>query len=274
LAQVHLAKGDFANVVTSIQKAEQAESSPETLFDMRGGDYPHIRLWLKEKRLKDLESWIKQSGIKADEISYFKIKLAFTMHSRVLIALGREYPNGTYSNDALDLLEELLDLAESNGWWGKVIEILTLLALAFQGVGDTAKAMTTLERALTIAEPKGYIRTFVDEGPSMEALLKRMKVEDRRIKEYVRTLLDAFEDKNGLPSPSSLQPLIEPLSERELEVLQLMTKGLTNQEIASKLYLSLYTVKTHARNIYGKLGVHNRTQAVTRARELEILPSS
>jgi LuxR family maltose regulon positive regulatory protein len=274
LARVHLAKGDFANVVTSIQKSEQAETSPETLFDMRGGDYPHIRLWLKEKKLEDLESWIKESGVNLDKVTYFKIKLTYTMHARVMIALGRENHNVAYYKDALDLLEELLELAESNGWKRKVIEILSLLTLAFQGMGDTTQAMTSLERALTIAEPEGYIRTFVDEGLPMEALLKRMKMKDRQMKEYVHMLLDVFADRKTLPSSLGPQPLIEPLSDREIEILLLIAKGLSNREIGSRLYLSLHTVKTHARNIYGKLGVHNRTQAAARARELEILPSS
>jgi LuxR family maltose regulon positive regulatory protein len=102
-------------------------------------------------------------------------------------------------------------------------------------------------------------------------LLKRMKVKNGTMKEYVRNLLAAFQDKDShLSSPSS-QPLIEPLSERELEVLQLIAEGLTNQEIASRLFLSLNTIKVHTRNIYGKLGVNNRMQAATKAKDLEIL---
>jgi LuxR family maltose regulon positive regulatory protein len=94
------------------------------------------------------------------------------------------------------------------------------------------------------------------------------------MKEYVRKLLAAFRDNEFYPSSTSLQPLIERLSEREIEVLQLIAEGLTNREIASRLFLSLNTVKAHTRNIYGKLDIHNRTQAVTRARALGILPST
>jgi LuxR family maltose regulon positive regulatory protein len=108
----------------------------------------------------------------------------------------------------------------------------------------------------------------------MAALLKKMKVENRRLKEYVRNLLSAFTDKEFHPPTPSPQPLIEPLSEREIEVLQLIAEGLTNQEIAARLYLSLNTVKVHTRNIFGKLGIHHRAAAIARARDLGILPSN
>jgi LuxR family maltose regulon positive regulatory protein len=124
----------------------------------------------------------------------------------------------------------------------------------------------------------------------MATLLRKMKVEDGKIKEYIHKLLAAFSDKEFHPfgsaqdKPSALrlrsgqalspQPLIEPLSDREIEILQLIAEGQTNQEIASRLYLSLNTVKVHTRNIYGKLGVNNRMQAVARARDLGVLPST
>jgi LuxR family maltose regulon positive regulatory protein len=279
LARVQIAQGNFANVVDSIQKAEQADPSPETSFDLRGGEYPNIRLWLKEKKLKEVDAWIKESGVNVNNVSHFKTKLTYTMHARALIALGREHPDGTYLNDALDLMDELLEMAENNGWGSKVIEILALQALALKGGdGDTAQAMTTLERALMLAEPEGYVRSFVDEGSPMASLL--YKALSRGVApDYVRRLLAAFpvdepEQNDSLQTQATKSELVEPLSEREIEVLQLIAEGLTNQEIASRLYLSLNTVKVHTRNIYGKLGVNNRTQAVARARSLGILPSN
>gem|GEM_PF-56060 len=271
LARVQLAQGKHASVLDSIQKAQDADPSPSTPFDLRGGEYPQIRLWLKEKKFTDLGEWLKQSGANVDDVPFFKTKLTYTMHARALIALGREYPEDTYLNDALGLLEELLEMAENNGWGSKVIEIIALQALALQVEGDTAQAVTTLERALTLAEPGGYIRIFVDEGPPMATLLTRLKDEGGRMKKYVRKLLAAFADKEFQPPSLSPQPLIEPLSERELEVLQLLADGLTNPEIATKLFLSLNTVKVHTRNIYSKLDAHNRTQAVAQARALGIL---
>jgi DNA-binding CsgD family transcriptional regulator len=150
-------------------------------------------------------------------------------------------------------------------------------AVAFHAQGDTTQAMSRLERALAIAEPGGFIRTFADEGPPMGRVL--YEALSREIApDYVRRLLAAFpsvEPEQREPSKSQAPEteLIEPLSERELEVLQLIAEGLTNREIASRLFLSLNTVKTHTRNVYGKLDVHNRTQAVGRARALGVLPT-
>jgi len=215
------------------------------------------------------------------------------MHARALIALGRERPGGTGLGDAQHLLEELLELAESNGWGYKVIEILVLQALALEEQGDRARAMAALERALGLGEPEGFTRTFVDEGPPMAHLLYEVLTRGNR-PDYASHLLAAFPNLDASPatqSKATAQPadstkisqsripvrpavgneILEPLSERELEVLQLIVEGLTNPGIAARLYLSLNTVKAHTRNIYGKLDVHSRTQAVARARALGIL---
>jgi LuxR family maltose regulon positive regulatory protein len=138
--------------------------------------------------------------------------------------------------------------------------------------------MVALERALTLAEPGGFMRTFVDEGQPMARLL--YEALNRGIApDYVNQLLATFpvaETEQMLPSKPGAPPdgLVEPLSEREIEVLMLIADGLTNPEIAARLYLSINTVKVHTRNVYGKLGVNNRTGAVARARALGILPSS
>jgi len=173
------------------------------------------------------------------------------------------------------LLQRLLEPAEIGGHTSRTIEILMLQALAFEAGGDTSQAMVALEQALTLAEPGGFIRVFVDEGPPMARLLYKA-LSREMAPDYVRRLLTAFPGTEPeQPGPSKSQApeptLVEPLSEREREVLQLIAEGLTNPEIASRLFLTLNTVKTHARNIYGKLDVHSRTQAVARAQSLGLL---
>ena len=176
-------------------------------------------------------------------------------------------------DDAVRLLERLLHAAEEGGRIGSVIEILALQALAHQAQGNTSSALAPLERALSLAEPEGYVRVFVDEGPPMIRLLQ--EVASRGIaSDSARRLLAAFPSaRPGDAHPSEARcEGKEPLSKREIEVLQHMAAGLTNREIAARLYLSLYTVKAHARSIYDKLDAHSRTQAAVRARELGILP--
>ncbi len=157
----------------------------------------------------------------------------------------------------------------------RLLEILNLQALAAQAGGDIARAMSTLEAALALAEPAGFTRTFVDEGRPMARLLYEAVTRNVAF-DRVRRLLAAFpilEPASAGPPQSQTQDsgLIGPLSEREIKALQLIADGLTNREIASRLFLSLNTIKAHSRNIYGKLGVHSRTQATARSQELGLL---
>ena len=160
---------------------------------------------------------------------------------------------------------------------GSVIEILVLQALAHEARGDIPAALVPLERALTLAEPEGFIRIFVDEGRPMAQLLSEAAAHGN-MPNYTDKLLAAFEaeeqksaDESHLPHAPSAQSLIEPLSQRELEVLRLIAQGLSNREISERLFLALITVKGHNRNIFRKLQVRRRTEAVARARELGLV---
>ena len=189
--------------------------------------------------------------------------------ARLLIVQGR-------LDESARLLQRLQIAAEAGGRYSKVIEIRLLQALTFQAGGETDRALSALEGALSLAEPEGFIRIFVDEGRPMARLLYQA-LEGGIAPGYVSRLLSAFSSGEPMPvdpttSLTDRYGLVEPLSERELEVLQLIAAGLTNREIAERLYLSPNTVKVHSRNIYGKLDSHNRTQAVARARDLGILP--
>jgi len=183
--------------------------------------------------------------------------------------------------DAIDLLERLLKAAEAQSRTGSVIEILVVLALAHRAQGDLPEARASLERALTLAVPQGYFRLFVDEGEPMHLLLldlrsqieKQSSGQKHSLLGYVDKLLSACERAGGKPSAVHPHPagLIEPLSDRELEVLRLVALGLTNEEISRRLFLAMSTVKGHNLRIFGKLQARNRAEAVARARELGLL---
>jgi LuxR family maltose regulon positive regulatory protein len=271
LMRILFSRGDMAGVEEKIQKMENVarESKVPPWFTNLMAAW-QVQLWLIQEKLEAASQWAVERRLYTDgeysllhEIDFFLLR-DYVLYARILFAQEQ-------LDEATNLLQHLLKAAEMGGRTSRVIEILILQALALHAGGDTARAMTMLERSLTLAEPGGFIRIFVDEGPQMETLLRRMKAEDGRIKEYVRTLLAAFADKESFPSDPSPQPLIEPLSNRELEVLNLIAEGLSNREIGLRLYLSHNTIKRHASSIYEKLGVHSRTEAVAKARILNIL---
>jgi LuxR family maltose regulon positive regulatory protein len=177
-------------------------------------------------------------------------------------------------SEVVPLLARLAAEAETGGRFGRSIEILALQAVAQQAQGDTAGAMTALEKALAMGEPEGHVRIFVEQGAAMAALLQQAAAHGIA-PDYVSRLLAAFEGEGTesipVPSPPSTPPLVEPLTPRELEVLHLLGEGCSNRDIAEALVITLNGVKKHTSNIYGKLGVHSRTQAVVRAQELGLL---
>ena len=234
------------------------------------------RIWVAQGRLTEALGWTRERGLSVDDdLSYLR-EFEYVTLARVLIAQYKSDRVERSIHEAKGLIVRLLKAAEEGRRTGSVIEILVLQALAHETQGNILPALMSLERALTLAQPEGYLRLFVDEGPPMARLL--YEALSRGIApDYVRRLLAAFPiDKPEQVDPSKSQApeseLVEPLSERELEVLQLIAEGLMNREIADRLYLSLNTVKVHTRTIYGKLGVHNRTQAVAKARALGALP--
>jgi LuxR family maltose regulon positive regulatory protein len=210
--------------------------------------------------------WADTCGLSTedDELSYPHEGEYLTL-VRVRIAQAREDPAKLFLQGALHLLDRLLQDAEAKARMGSV--------LALEAQGNRTGALATLERALLLAEPEGYIRLFVDEGTPMLALLRQAHARSR-VPGYIATLLSAFGERNLSDSPLTSArpgPLAEPLTEREREVLQLLAAGASNREIARRLVLSLGTVKKHVSNLCGKLGVQSRTQALARARVLHLL---
>jgi LuxR family maltose regulon positive regulatory protein len=175
---------------------------------------------------------------------------------------------------ALDVLASYLQEMVDRDWQDERLKALVLQAIAWHMARDTDSALQVLDEALTAAKPGGFIRLFVDEGLPMAQLLSEAAARGM-MPDYINQLLDAF-DVEGLTGEEntyilSSQPLIEPLSDRELEVLQLVAEGLSNREISERLFLALSTVKGHNQRIFGKLAVQRRTEAVARARELGLL---
>ena len=167
---------------------------------------------------------------------------------------------------------------EAKGWADERLRVLVLQALALQAHGEKGEACQLLGDALALAEPGGFIRTFVDEGGPMVQLLSEAAAQ-AILPDYTAKLLAVFEaeeqkseERSNLPSAPPAQSFAEPLSQRELEVLHLIAQGLSNREISERLFLALDTVKGHNRRIFGKLLVQRRTEAVAKARSLGILP--
>jgi LuxR family maltose regulon positive regulatory protein len=233
------------------------------------------RVYIKQGRLSDAHDWAQEHGLTVDDELHYLHEFEHITLARVLIAAYQSNRAEGNVRDALSLLDRLLNAAEEEKRTGSVVEILILRALAHQARGNKPQAFASLKRALTLAKPEGYLRIFVDEGKAMAELLAALGdspgSEVAGSNEYIRKLLSAFEKQSDAHHPAPHQPLIDPLSERELEVLHLVAQGLSNDQISKRLFLSVSTVKGHNLRIFGKLQVKSRTEAVARARELGLL---
>jgi LuxR family maltose regulon positive regulatory protein len=266
-ARIRQAEGDLDGALELLAEAERlyvGNFSP----DVRPVAAVKARVWIAQGKLSAAWGWAREHGVAAaDELSYLH-EFEHATLARLLLAQGTRDRADQGIGAAIELTERLLAAAEDGGRSGSAIDILVVQALARHARGDVAGALASLHRAAVLAEPEGYVRIFIDEGPPMAALLK-LAAKPRNASSYVRRLLAAVVTVEG---PSTVgQPLIEPLSERELEVLRLLGSELDGPEIARELTVSLATVRTHTRNIYAKLGVNSRTAAVRRAAELDLL---
>jgi LuxR family maltose regulon positive regulatory protein len=255
LARLALARGDAAGAAAILAEADRATRQHDFV------------LQVPEVAAARVLAFLRQGDVAAAARVAQAHDLPLSQ-ARVHLAQGDP-------TEALAVLEPYRRRMAEKAWADQELMALVLLAVAFDAQGERAKAVELLDEALTLAEPGGFIRIFVDEGAPMASLL--YKALSRGVHPaYVRRLLAAFpatEPEQAAPSTAAAAGirLAEPLSARELEVLDLIAAGLTNQEIAARLYLSLHTVKSHARNIYAKLGVGSRTQAVGQGRALGLL---
>lgn len=267
LARLEHVQGNLEKAQEAMRAAEQLAS--ECRLSSRRSIWVKsalARLWIAQGNLDRVAHLVQEGGLTKDVINR-ETEILYSREPEYLTLLRLLLAQGDH-DAALALSERLLKPAEVTNRMGRVIEILVLQALTFQAKKDMAQALTVLEKALSLAQPEGYVRAFLDEGEAMAKLLYQVK-SHRRGAGYAAELLSAMGKASGIAEPPS-QLLIEPLSQRELEVLKLIQAGYSNQAIAAKLVISITTVKRHISNIYAKLGVESRTQAVSLGRELEL----
>jgi LuxR family maltose regulon positive regulatory protein len=273
LARLREAQGDLDQALALLDEAEPLYVS-DFFPNVRPIKALKARVGVAQGKLDKALGWAREQGLSvADDLSYLREFEHITL-ARIRLAQSRSDPSDKSVQEVIEFLERLLKAAETGGRLGSAIEILVLRALAYQARGDLSVALGPLEQALALAAPEGYVRIFLDEGSPLAKLL-REAAKRGIMPEYTGKLLGAFKEEGqrsegGSPLPAS-QPLIEPLSQRELDVLRLFKTELSGPEIARELVIGLSTVRTHTKSIYSKLEVNNRRAAVRRAEELGLI---
>ncbi|MFN3981234.1 MAG: LuxR C-terminal-related transcriptional regulator, partial [Caldilinea sp.] len=275
-ARILQAQGDLDAALALLDEAERVYASDYSP-NVRPLAAMKARIWIAQGRLREARAWAQAHGLAADdELSYLREFEHVTL-LRLLLARQQRQPADHLLAEATDLLARLLHAAETGGRMRSVIELLLLQALTAQRQGDLPSALAALERAMTLAEPEGYVRIFLDEGADMAMLLRRAAASGV-MSAFAEELLAGFTVESqglaGAPPPvlsPATSPLIEPLSQRELEILRLFATELSGPEIAQALVIALSTLRTHTKSIYGKLDVNSRRAAVKRAAELGLL---
>ncbi len=267
-ARLRQNEGDLAGAVRLLDEAERLYVSD--FFPLvRPVAAIRARVWIAQGRLEEALRWQRDNALGVgDDLTYLREFEHITL-ARLLLAQATEDRPGVLA-EVLAFLDRLLEAADRGGRNGSVIEVSILSAIANRHV-DVDAALVHLERALALAAPEGYARIFIDEGQPVESLLK-LAVKRRIAPGYAGKLLAGFgRPEQRLPAHPDL---IEPLSERELDVLRLLRSDLDGPDIARELGVSLNTMRTHTKNIFEKLGVNNRRSAVRRAQDLKLLAAS
>ena len=274
LSRIHLARGDRSEATSAVKNAAQLIRTCGVFSEARSAvEAAQEKLWLEQGDWSEVDRWAaapEKRFLSSDPFRY-EDELTHITQARVFIAQNKP-------DEAIRLLSGLEEFARSCGRQGRLIEIMLLKALAMQAVGDTQQAVVSLTKSLVLAEPEGYVRIFLDEGQPMQKLIAQWLANTSAspLREYAIHLLSQFNaELHNIKAPhekiSATGSLVESLSQREMEVLNLIAVGRTNQEIARLLIVSPGTVKAHTANIYRKLDVANRTEAAARARQLGIL---
>lgn len=297
LGRFQLAAGDFAGARQSLQKVQAiVEVTKVDPWASCWVDDFRIRSWLAEGQLESLQHWLQTCGLSCDEPFSYQYDLHHQNLARVLVALGRLAGSEEAHEKATTLLARLKTAAEQASWVHETIKILVMQALNDQALQKDDAALVSLAQAVSLAEPGGYVRVFVDEGETLLRLLLALEKRFRDGRDWVQSLPgNRFKGESlaalqkyiarlisaaSIPESAAftrveptrnLVEMSEPLSPRELEVLRLLAQGCSNKDIAQRLVIATETVHKHLKNIYSKMDVHSRTQAVARARQLGLL---
>jgi len=275
-AWIHQAMGEADAALEAMNEACRMFPSTDIISLWHPGPSERARLLLAQGHVAEAARWTEELALsEEDEVSYPRER-EYLVLARVLLA-------GSDPGRALHLLERLEALAESQGRRRSLIQIRAVRSLALQSAGDHRGALDLVADALSHARPEGHIRVFADEGPPMAGLLRSLVGARQRgrvapasgpAREHVNRVMRAFGPTVGqaADAASAMRGLIDPLTNRELEVLGFIAAGRRNNDIAQELVVTLETVKKHVSNILGKLGASSRTQAVARARELGLIP--
>jgi LuxR family maltose regulon positive regulatory protein len=287
MARIQEAQGDLEGALELLNEAEPLYVS-DFFPNVRPVAALKARVWIAQGRLGEALGWAREHVLSAeDTLSYLREFEHITL-SRILLAQDKRRHTDGSIHEAIKLLERLLKEAEEGERTGSIIEILVLQALAQQALGNLPAALLPLERALRLAEPEGYVRMFINEGEPIRSLIKdlRLKIGERsfeidellrdKLISYMSRLLQSFVASESPASAienrqPTIQHLVEPLTERELEVLRLFKTKLSGPEIARELVIGLSTVRTHTKGICNKLNVNNRRAAVKRAEDLGLI---
>jgi LuxR family transcriptional regulator, maltose regulon positive regulatory protein len=280
LARIRQATGDTAGALETIEEAQRVGPSPDVVDLFNPAPAEHARILLAQGQVSQAANWVAPRGLGPGDPPSYPHEREHLLLARILLAQGE-------AAKARQLLERLREAAAAKGRTGSLIELGTVTARARRACGDEAAALAALAEAVTLAWPQGYIRVFVEEGAPLSALVGQLITGQRRgpgtllpgaPAEYLSRLAAACQ-QSDLAVPAAARPdgqvagagLIEPLTDRELQVLDLLAAGTPNQQIADELFVALETVKKHVSHILAKLGAANRTQAVARGRELGLL---